>query len=165
MMRLQGESMIIIPVTIERATISDAEKLVEVLIASFHYDSVLYPEVELGGPPGYDSVEVQIKKMQEEYYKISVDGQIIGGIVVYIEGDGVYHLDLIFIAPDSQSKGIGTQAMDFLMKTYDAKKWTLDTPNWAVRNQHFYEKFGFVKVREHIEPDIILFTYEKVVIG
>ena len=42
--------------TITRATEADAEALVQVQIAAFHHDSVLYPEVEPGGPPGYDSV-------------------------------------------------------------------------------------------------------------
>jgi hypothetical protein len=37
----------------------------------------------------------------------------------------------------------------------DVQKWTLGTPSWAFRNQHFYEKLGFVKIREtEVDPDL-----------
>jgi len=85
------------PISFQRATIHDAEALVHVAIAAFHHDSNLYPEIEPGGPPGYDSPAVMQQKIAEdECYKI-VDGErIIGGIVVFAKGNGHYHLDLIF---------------------------------------------------------------------
>jgi len=149
-------------ITFERATAADVETLVEVQIRSFHDDVRLYPDVELGGPPGYDSVEAQLQKIQEDdYYKIVGDGQIIGGIVVFNQGEGHYHLDLLYIDPDYHNHGIGTQAMLFIEEQYPATKWTLDTPSYAIRNQHFYEKFGYVKVSETHYDNITLFAYEK----
>lgn len=151
-------------IAFERATSADAETLVKIQVASFHDDARLYPGVEIGGPPGYDSVENALAKMREhDYYKIVLDGQIVGGIVVYDEGQGHYHLDLIYIHPDQHNLGIGSRAMQFLEKTYPAKKWTLDTPLYAVRNQHFYEKFGFVKVGQEDVDGFILIAYERLV--
>lgn len=150
-------------VTLERATPADAETLVKIEIAAFHYDSVLYPGVELGGPPGYDSVEVALQKIKEDiYYKILADGQIVGGIVVYDHGEGHFHLDLIYIDPAQHDRGIGTQAMTLLEAAHPALKWTLDTPLYAVRNQHFYEKFGYIKVKDFTADDgFALIAYEK----
>jgi ribosomal protein S18 acetylase RimI-like enzyme len=149
-------------ITFERARAADAEALVSAQIAAFHHDSVLYPGVEIGGPPGYDSVEHMLAKIgEDECYAIVCAGQIIGGIVVFDLGDGHFHLDLIAIDPAYQNRGIGTQAIRFIEQAYPATKWSLDTPAWAVRNQHFYEKFGFVKVGEEAFPDITLFQYEK----
>lgn len=149
-------------ITFERATPADAEALVKVQIAAFHHDAVLYPGVAVDGPPGYNSVEAMRKKIQEDdCYTILDDGQIIGGIVVYTMGQGHFHLDLIFIDPTYHNRGIGTQAIQFIEQTYPATLWSLDTPSWAVRNQHFYEKFGYVKVKEETLPDIVLFGYEK----
>ena len=149
-------------VTIERATAVDAEALVQSQIAAFHHDSLIYPGVEIGGPPGYDSIENMLAKIQEDdCYKIMVDGQIVGGIVVFGKGQGHFHLDLIYIDPDYHNRGIGTQAMQFLERHYAATKWTLDTPDWATRNHHFYEKFGYVKVGEDVLDDITLIAYEK----
>lgn len=149
-------------ITCERATPADAEILVKVQIAAFHDDARLYPGVELGGPPGYDSVEVMLRKIREtDVYKIVVDGEIIGGIIVYDEGDGHYHLDVLDVDPAYHNRGVGTQAMQFIERTYPAQKWTLNTPGYALRNQHFYEKLGYVKVGEAPFDGFILFDYEK----
>jgi len=99
------------------------------------------------------------------YYKILVEDNIIGGVIISDMGGGHYELSRIFIAPDFQNKGIGTQAIQFIEKAFPAaKRWTLDTPCWAYRNQHFYEKMGYVKVGE-AAPDkhrwFSLFLYEK----
>jgi ribosomal protein S18 acetylase RimI-like enzyme len=148
-------------VNFERATAADAETLVSIQIAAFHSDSAAYPGVEVGGPPGYDSVENMHKKIQEEdCYKIVVEGRIIGGMVVFDYGQRHLHLDVIYIDPAYHNRGIGTQALHFLEQTYPAKRWTLHSPLYAIRNQHFYEKFGYVKMAEEVH-DIILIAYEK----
>lgn len=148
-------------ITFERATPADAEALVQAQIAAFHHDTVLYG-VELGGPPGYDSVADAIEKMQDAlYYAIRLDGVIVGGIVVFEHDANDHHLDLIYLAPDYHGLGIGSQAMHFIEQAHPAARWTLDTPSWASRNQHFYEKFGYIKVGEHEADGLILFAYEK----
>lgn len=149
-------------VIIKRAELQDAKALVTVQIAAFHHDSVLYPDIEIGGPPGYDSVLVMEEKInRHECYKIIKEKHIIGGIVVFDKGNGHFHLDLLFIAPDFHNRGIGKKAMQFIESKYQATKWTLDTPKWAVRNIHFYEKFGYVKVREFEDDGTPLISYEK----
>ncbi len=149
-------------VSIERATPADVEKLVEVQIAAFHDDARLYPGVTLGGPPGYDSVEHTLDMIHSyDYYKMQVDGQIVGGVMVTDEGEGHMHLAVIFIDPSYHSRGIGTQTIEFVERTYPAKKWTLDTPDYATRNHHFYEKFGYVRVGSQPVEDFMLLAYEK----
>jgi ribosomal protein S18 acetylase RimI-like enzyme len=148
--------------TFERATPADAEALVRIQIAAFHHDSVLYPGVALGGPPGYTSFEQVLKHIeQHQCYKLGYAGQTIGVIVVFAPGPGHAHLDLIAIDPAYQDRGLGTQAMQLIEQTFPVARWTLDTPSWAVRNQHFYEKLGYVKVGAETHPDITLFAYEK----
>jgi GNAT superfamily N-acetyltransferase len=150
-------------IVFERAILADAEALVKVQIRAFHDDARIYPGVEIGGPPGYDSVEETLKKtVQDDFYKIKAEDQIIGGIVVFDFGEGHFHLDLIFIDPDYHNRGIGTQAMHFIERAYPtAKTWSLDTPQYAVRNHHFYEKFGYVKVKEETVDGVPLVCYEK----
>jgi GNAT superfamily N-acetyltransferase len=152
------------PTIIRPATPDDAAALVAAQIAAFHHDSVIYPNVELGGPPGYDSVERMREKIaQDECYTILVDDTCVGGIVLYGEGDDHVHLDVIFIDPAYHNQGIGTQAMAFIDAAHPAAHWTLDTPVYATRNHHFYEKFGYVNVGEHVyEGDNTrLYRYEK----
>jgi ribosomal protein S18 acetylase RimI-like enzyme len=149
-------------ITFKPASDADAEALVQIQIAAFHHDSVLYPEVALGGPPGYDSVEQMRKNIaQHPCYKM-LDGERPIGVMVIIEQDeGHTHLDVIAIDPSYHNRGVGTLAMQFLEQAHPARRYTLDTPSWAVRNQHFYEKLGYVKVGETSYPDITLFAYEK----
>lgn len=147
----------------QRATLDDAEALVVASVLAFHYDSVLYPQIAIGGPPGYDSPDFMRRAiLRNETYTIRVDGQMVGGMVVYIPDPTHCHLDMIFIAPDYHNRGIGTAALHFLESTYpNARRWTLDTPIWAVRNRHFYEKHGYVAVGENVTEEITLIAYEK----
>ncbi len=146
-----------------RAVRADAPALVKLQVAAFHHDSVLYPGVEIGGPPGYDSVEVmQGKIARDDTFSFWLEGQLVGGMVIYDQGNGHYHLDVIFIHPDYHNQGIGSQAIRFLDATYPAARlWTLNTPAWAIRNHHFYEKLGYVKVAESEWEGFPLFDYER----
>lgn len=147
----------------ERATPVDADILTAIQVRAFHEDARIYPDVEIGGPPGYDSVETMRARInEEEYFKILLDGQIVGGIMVFTKAEGHLHLDVIYLDPEYHNRGIGTQAMHFIEQTYPATKWTLDTPTYAIRNQHFYEKFGYVRGGTSVEPDgVVLYAYEK----
>ncbi|MCU0464345.1 MAG: GNAT family N-acetyltransferase [Anaerolineae bacterium] len=150
------------PTIIERAVPADAEALVKAMVAAFHHDTVLYGVPE-DGPPGYQSVEVMLEKITtRDTFTIRCGGEVVGGMVVFDRGEGARHLDLIFLSPEYHGQGIGSQAMCFLDEQYPtATYWTLDTPSWAVRNQYFYGKFGFIKTGEHPFDGITLFSYER----
>jgi GNAT superfamily N-acetyltransferase len=82
-----------------------------------------------------------------QYYRITLDGQIVGGFIIFPKEPRCYELGRIFVDPDVQNQGIGTQAFEYIWRTYPlAKKWTLETPEWNVRTRHVYAKVGFVEV-------------------
>jgi GNAT superfamily N-acetyltransferase len=145
-------------IEIERATVADAARLTEIQTRSFQDDNKRKPPgCSLEGPPGYDSIDWNAGWIaRTPYFKILLDGQIVGGIIVFEMGQGHYELGRIYVDPDFQGRGIGQQAVEQMFDAFlDAVKWTVGTPSWAIRNQHFYEKVGFVKVRE-TEVDPIL---------
>ena len=131
-----------------KAKSEDAEKLTEVQIKTFDDDARRFFGQTSGGPPGYNSVKWQMMIMRKGiYYKILDENKIIGGIIVFKVKPGYYNLGRIYIDPEYQDKGIGTQAMSFIEKTFsDAQRWTLETPKLAYRNHHFYEKLGYIRV-------------------
>lgn len=136
-------------ITFSPAIPADAEALTTIQTRTFDDDSRKHGRGERGGPPGYDSVAWNIDIMgRSAYYKIVADGAIIGGLFVFTVGDGRCELGRIFIDPDYQNRGIGAQALQFIEQTFPARRWTLDTPTWATRNQHFYEKHGYLKIGE-----------------
>jgi GNAT superfamily N-acetyltransferase len=135
----------------EKATPDDAAALTAVQKRTFDDDSQRFAGQPSGGPPGYDSERWQLMMMirATAYYKILDDDQIIGGIIVFDKGGGHFELGRIWIAPDYQDRGTGGQAIQFIEQAHpQATRWRLDTPAWAVRNHHFYEKAGYVKIRE-----------------
>ena len=92
-----------------------------------------------------------------QYYKILLHGQIVGGFIVLYKKPRLYELGRIFVDPDFQNQGIGTQAFEFLWKEFPlAKKWTLGTPAWNSRTRHFYKKVGFVEVATDGADGILL---------
>ena len=150
----------------EKATQKDAKALTRVSRSTFEHD-VNYGAPDRGGPPGYDSEAWQRRMMRRgNYFKILAADEIIGGMIVFSAGGGHYELGRIFIHPDRQNQGIGVQALAFIEHAFlDAKRWTLNTPSWAERNHHFYEKLGYVKSGEHepLETPFLLFSYEKTI--
>ena len=145
-------------VKIAKATVETAVKLTEIQRRTFDDDNKLKPPgCSMEGPPGYDSVKWNagwIKKTP--YYKILFNGQIVGGIIIFELGEKRYELGRMWVDPDFQNRGIGQQAVRQMFEAFpEAEQWVLGTPSWAIRNQHFYEKLGFEKVREtEVDPNL-----------
>jgi GNAT superfamily N-acetyltransferase len=131
----------------KRARVEDAKVLALISKQAFDND-VHYGAPGPGGPPGYQSDRWQSKMMRiGRYYKILADDQIVGGFIIFDQGPGHYELGRIFVAPDFQNQGIGTQAFEFIWTEFPlARRWTLETPAWNLRTRHFYQKVGFVEV-------------------
>ena len=146
-----------------KASTADAEVLTTISKQCFDDDSRRWLGQSGGGPPGYDSVEWQQNAMNwGDYFKIVVDGEIVGGIIVTRQGPGHYEIGRIYLDSAYQNQGIGTQAMRFIEEQYPlATKLTLDTPAWAKRNHHFYEKLGYRRIGEVAVEEFNLILYEK----
>ncbi|MFX0183176.1 MAG: GNAT family N-acetyltransferase [Candidatus Hodarchaeota archaeon] len=136
-----------IGIKIVRAEKRDAEELASISKRAYDSDTEVGAPGP-GGPPGYDSPSSQQRFMQfMDYYKILLDGNIVGGIFVRSGRKKHYVLEGIFVDPPYHNKGIGTRAMELLWESYpDAQLWTLGTPEWNVRTKHFYEKLGFIQI-------------------
>ena len=92
-----------------------------------------------------------------DYYKILLDGRIVGGLILLLKGYRYYEVTRIFIHPDFQNRGIGTRAFKFIWSEYpDVERWTLGTPAWNLRTRHFYGKVGFEEVGEDGRGGVLL---------
>lgn len=133
-------------VTIEHAEPQDAEILADISKRAFDSD-IEHGAPGMGGPPGYDSPNHQrqmIENKSGEYLKILYDGKIVGGTTVWRVGDTHYEIFNVFVDPDYHRKGIGKESFRLIMEKYpQAKRWTLDTPEWNTRTKAYYEHLGF----------------------
>jgi len=149
----------IVPVY-ERMSEADIPGLTAVMKRAFDDDAQKYLGQLGGGPGGYDNGDFFRKWVFGESggigWKITFDGRIAGAFILWVLPDGNNILGNIFVDPAMQDLGIGTQAWQFIESTYtDAVSWQLETPIWAKKNLHFYEKLGFV--REKVEGEDVYY--------
>lgn len=135
----------------ERMRESQIPELTEIMTRTFDDDAQKFLGQPSGGPPGYNTGEF-LRKFAIDGdglgWTIFADGQIIGAFIIFITPTHDDWLGNIFVDPDYQGQQIGTRTWAFIEETYpDALTWNLETPTWAVRNHHFYEKLGFVRVK------------------
>ncbi|MGG0236402.1 GNAT family N-acetyltransferase [Bacillus tropicus] len=138
-------------ISIEKATILDAEKLTEIMTRTFDEEAKrwLYGQGDVIDyniqPPGYSSVEMMRYSIEElNCYKVIMDGKIIGGIIVTISGKSYGRIDRIFVDPVYQGKGIGTNVIKLIEGEYPSiRTWDLETSSRQLNNHHFYKKMGY----------------------
>ena len=152
----------------EVATKEDIPILTDIMTRTFDDDTQKHLGEPKGGPPGYDTGEFfhqwMVGRKESTWYKIILDEKVIGAFIVFIFDHGNNCLGTIFIDPEYQDKGIGSKTWRYIEENYpETKSWILDTPEWAKRNHHFYEKkCGFKKINERPEEGVgKLFIFKK----
>jgi GNAT superfamily N-acetyltransferase len=151
------------PVRIVLAEPADARILTSIQAEAFDHEAALFRMDTNRGPEGYDSVESTRELIDAgSLWKIMQGNEVVGGLVVTVLKDGRARINRIFVDPNHQRKGVGGRAVQEIQTRFsEASVWELDTPSWAVRNQKFYEKIGFVHVGHTLEPNsgFILYIY------
>ena len=130
-----------------RAHAGDAPALTAVSRRAFDNDAN-YGADGPGGPPGYDSVEWQLRMIaSSEYYCVMEDDRLIGGVIIASGPAEQHELWRLLLEPERQNQGIGGQVLELVWALYPmVTRWRLDTPNWNERTRRFYARNGFVQV-------------------
>lgn len=147
---------------IRTATSVDCTGLTETSKRSFDAD-IAVGAPELGGPPGYDSVEWQRRMLDEaRVFTITTDeGVVIGGAVAFPTSPTELYLRRIWLDPEHQNRGLGREAMARLEKLFpQVRRWTLGTPTWNTRNQHLYQRCGYEIIGPEGEDGVV---FEKII--
>ena len=150
-------------ISLIKAKHSEAEKLADICKRAFNTDRFYGAPTPECGPPGYDDPEFHKKLMGwVDYSKIIQSEEIVGGIIVQPVNRLHHILGQIFVDPDLQRKGIGSQAMRAVEKRYlSVKMWTLGTPSWNTRTKAFYEGLGYAQVGIEVTPNDEGIWYQK----
>ena len=73
-----------------------------------------------------------------EAYRIMLDGQPVGGVIIKVDGDRG-DLEILFVSPRVHSKGIGYAAWCAVERLHpEVRVWETVTPYFEKRNIHFY---------------------------
>lgn len=152
-------------ITIEKARIEDADILTDIKRKVFDAEkekwlSFAEKVVDYNiQPPGYDSIEMGKYMIRElNYFKILYQEELVGGVIVTLEGKRHGRVDRIFVDPEYQGKGIGSSAIRLIENKFPlVKSWELETSSRQLNNHAFYEKMGYTKIFESEDE----FCYEK----
>lgn len=90
------------------------------------------------------TIEASIDGANAETYRILLNGEIVGGAVISINGNHG-ELELLFVNPEVHSKGIGYAAWCLIEELHpEVSVWETTTPYFEKRNIHFYvNRCGF----------------------
>ena len=143
-------------IAIEKATVTDAKKLTDIKKRTFdeevkkwlpNQSNVIDYNIQ---PPGYSSIEMTKYMIRElAYYKILLDKDIVGGIIITISGIHYGRIDRIFIDPNFQGKGIGSRVINLIEGEFpNVRTWDLETSSKQINNHFFYEKMGYKRTYE-----------------
>ncbi len=151
-------------VVLVKAMETDAEDMLELQIECF---SPHYARYQDESSPAKESLERMIFKINFKngcYYKIMKDNRHIGGIFAGFKEQGLYRIEIIYISPQFQCKGIGQHALAMAEKLHpEAAVWELDCPSDLVINRRCYEKAGYILTGEtkEVNDKLTLVFYRK----
>lgn len=138
-------------ITYDKIEEDDYNILTKIMIEAFNDDTRMHTDLQSGGPLGYDDgTLIRTLNTQKSYLsqKICIGGEIVGAYVIKL-GDEEHGLEMLFLNPTIKNAGIGYKVWQHIEDTYSqVKVWKLETPDYSKRNQHFYEKCGFLLVGE-----------------
>ena len=92
------------------------------------------------------TIEHCIDSPNSETYRIVVDNKRVGGVILKIDKKTHHNeLEILFVAPEEHTKGIGYGAWQAIEALHpETKIWKTCTPYFEKRNIHFYvNKCGF----------------------
>ena len=123
---------------------ADCPALAETSVRAFDAD-VHHGAPGPGGPPGYDSVSWHERALTwARVFTLSEDDRPVGGVVVVSHSPTDATLGRVWLVPEAQGRGLGTQVLAEVEAMFPAvTRWTLDTPAWNARNHRFYVSRGY----------------------
>lgn len=127
----------------EPATEADIMPFPTVMVRVFDEDSRRYRGTPEPHPPGYETGAWLRDWLSKGIVHKIVKGEaVIGGFVIIpnVPKRNWNYLGSIFVDLPYQNQAIGNRALQFIERTFPARRWQTMTQARALRNHHFYEK-------------------------
>ena len=153
-----------IEISLYRAKLNDAEKLLEIQKICFTPHLERYQDFDMSpAMVSLDTIKWQIEN--ENFYKILLNNNWIGSINLRkLDDFGNYKLHVINILPQYQGMGIGQTAIKLAEELFpEARTWSLETLEDMPGNRHVYEKLGYIFTgkTERVNDKLTLVFYHK----
>ena len=104
-----------------------------------------------------------IDEVFAEYHKGVIlkadnDGEIIGSVRAYADGDTVY-IGKLMVHPNHQGNGLGKRLLSAMEDNLHRKRFELFTGSRSQRNLHLYESMGYARFLEKADESGIIDVY------
>lgn len=153
-------------VTLEKATVSDAELIYAMQVEAFLPLLETYQDYHTNpANEKFDRVIIRINNPHGGFYKIIYNKDVVGAVsVVWKEKTTEFWISPMFILPKYQGKGIAQKIILLLEEMFpQATSWELATILEEKRNCYLYEKMGFLQTgdRKRLNDCATLVYYKK----
>lgn len=146
---------------VERASIDDANIILEIQKAAFLGQAQIYNNYQL--PPLTQNLEsIKSEFNRKTFLKVLFNGEVVAS-VRFNEIEHCVTIDRIVVKPEYQNKGIGTMLLkEIESRVPNAVTIQLFTGSKSTRNKHLYDKLGYKVVNKQItDQGIELLHMEK----
>ncbi|MFC6455482.1 GNAT family N-acetyltransferase [Paenibacillus vulneris] len=145
---------------IERAFISDAEKILLLQKAAYRSEAELYNDYSI--EPLVQTLEQLQEQFEDHVVLKAVVSDTIIGSVRAIEQDGTCYIGKLLVDPNHQNKGVGKKLMYAIEGCFPNSRYELFTGSKSEKNIALYEKLGYKAFKERlISHDFSLVYLEK----
>ncbi len=146
---------------ISRATIDDAEEILQLQKLAYQSEAELYGNYDI--PPLRQTVEELKDQFRDHVILKAVSGGAIIGTVRAYEEKGTCHIGRLAVHPEFRKRGTGTALMQNVEGYFHPRRFELFAGSRSEKNLSLYEKLGYTiyKKEKYGCGDIEVFYLEK----
>jgi indole-3-glycerol phosphate synthase len=149
------------PVMIERATIGDAQAILNLQKLAYQSEAELYQDWTIS--PLTQTLEELAREFEMQCFLKAVSkSELIGSVRAHLK-QGTCFIGRLIVHPDWQNQGFGARLMAAIENRFgDAQRYELFTGDRSERNLHLYQKLGYQPFRsERLNEQVTLVFLEK----
>lgn len=145
-------------ITIERAKVSDAKRILDIQKDAYLSEAELYDDYDI--PPLTQTLtQMESDFDSHTYYVAKLNGDIVGSVNLKLEGN-IGLIGRLIVTPKFQNRGIGTMLMDHIEANHsDLEAFELFTGHRSDRNLSFYAKRGYLEFKRQYVHERLVFVY------
>jgi len=143
---------------IEKATVDDAETILEIQHQAYRGEAALYGDVTL--PPQVETVDDLKAAFATHVILKGVSNGTIVGSVRGQEANGTCHIGRLVVTPAYQGKGLGAALLAAIEKTFPhIRRFELFTGHKSLKNLGLYARRGYVEFRRQPDADNVTLIF------
>ena len=145
-------------------SIAEAKDLAQILAlqkACFLEDAALYDDFSIP-PLTQTPASIEEDFLKEIFFKVEIEGKIIGSVRGYVESD-TCKIGRLIVAKAFRNQGIGKKLMHAIEAHFaNAKRFELFTGHKSERNLALYQKLGYTECKQQkVNAKLTLVFLEK----